>query len=45
MYQDFNEFEKFYQSELGINVKYFISSKLKKYIYLYDGDRVGCFGF
>ena len=45
MYQDFNEFEKFYQSELGINVKYFISSKLKKYIYLYDGETLGSFGF
>ncbi len=45
MYQDYNEYEKFYQTNLGKNIKYLISSQLKKYIYLYDGDRVGCFGF
>ena len=45
MYQDYNEYEKFYQTELGKNVQYFISSQLKKFIYLYDGDTIGCFGF
>ena len=45
MYQDFNEYEKFYESELGKNIKYFISLELKKYIYLYKGENFGSFGF
>ena len=45
MYQDVIKLEKFYQSELGIFIKDRIFSKLKKYIHLYDGEKVGSFGF
>jgi hypothetical protein len=45
MYQDVIKLEKFYQSELGMFIKDRISSKLKKYIHLYDGEKVGSFGF
>lgn len=45
MYQDYSEFEKFYRSDLGKNLKYFVSSKLKKYIYLYEKEIVGFFGY
>ena len=45
MYQDIIKLEKFYQSELGRAVQDRISSKLKKYIYLHDGEKLGGFGF
>lgn len=45
MYQDIIKLEKFYQSELGKAVQDRIYSKLKKYIYLHDGEKLGCFGF
>ena len=45
MYQDIIKLEKFYQSELGKAVQDRIYSKLKKYIYLHDGEKLGSFGF
>ena len=45
MYQDIIKLEKFYQSELGKAVQDKIYLKLKKYIYLYDGEKLGSFGF
>ena len=45
MYQDIIKLEKFYQSELGKAVQDRIYSKLKRYIYLHDGDKLGSFGF
>jgi len=45
MYQDINKLEKFYQSELGKAVQDRIYSKLKEYIYLHDGEKLGSFGF
>ncbi len=45
MYQDYSEFEKFYRSDLGESLKYLVSSKLKKHIYLHEKEIVGFFGY
>lgn len=45
MYQDFSNFKKFYDTEIGINLKELVSSKIKKYVYLYENQTLGSFGF
>ncbi|KFX72298.1 MAG: hypothetical protein FF85_00340 [alpha proteobacterium QL1] len=45
MYQDYSEFEKFYRSDLGKSLKYLVSSKLKKYINVYEKEIVGFVGY
>lgn len=45
MYQDYSEFEKFYRSDLGKSLKYLVSLKLKKHIYVYEKEIIGFFGY
>ena len=45
MYQDFNNLSDFYKTNIGRSLKNLISEKIKKYIFLYDHEHVGFFGF
>ncbi|NCW79942.1 MAG: hypothetical protein EBW08_03515, partial [Pelagibacteraceae bacterium] len=45
MYQDFNNLSDFYKTNIGLSLKNLISEKIKKYVFLYDHEHVGFFGF
>ena len=45
MYQDFSNFKKFYDTEIGNILKQLVSLKIQKYINLYNNQTLGTFGF
>jgi len=45
MYLDFLNYQKYYETTIGKSLSDHIENKLKKYCYLYDHQKIGCFGF